>query len=137
MKLNSVFVDTSMFVALLEDKDEFHLSSVSILEKLKEEKVQLVTSNNILIESFTIIRGRKGRQIVDKFRKSLANEMEIKIVRIIVQDEASAWDWFLMDWGKLSFTDCTSFALMKRLKIERVASFDRDFERAGFIIEKS
>lgn len=33
---------------------------------------------------------------------------------------------------KLSFTDCTSFAIMKKRDIEKVFSFDKDFENMGF-----
>jgi predicted nucleic acid-binding protein len=35
---------------------------------------------------------------------------------------------------KLSFTDYTSFALMRKRCIENVFSFDRDFEKIGFIL---
>ena len=38
--------------------------------------------------------------------------------------------------GDLSFTDCVSFAVMKRLGIGRAAAFDRHFSRAGFKMAK-
>lgn len=46
-----------------------------------------------------------------------------------------AWELFLTyDDKKLSFTDCTSFALMKKRGIEKVLSFDEDFNRLGFVL---
>jgi predicted nucleic acid-binding protein len=33
---------------------------------------------------------------------------------------------------RLSFTDCTSFALMKRLGISKAFAFDEDFLAVGF-----
>ncbi len=34
----------------------------------------------------------------------------------------------------LSFTDCTSFALMKRLKVQTAFTFDGHFQQVGFMI---
>ena len=96
----------------------------------------LITSNDILDESFTLIRSRCGVKTVEKFRESLLESTPVfTIARVTVDDENAAWKWFLYDWEKLSFTDCVSFAVMKRLYITRVATFDSDFERPGFIIE--
>jgi len=60
----------------------------------------------------------------------------IKVERVKSRDEIDAWKWFEKDWSKLSFTDCVSFALMKRLGIKRVFGFDKHFEKAGFVLEK-
>ena len=134
MASNQVFVDTSMFFALVNDKDEFHKSAISIWEKLKSSGIVFVTSNYMLDETFTLIRSRRGVKVVDEFRKSLTNQYEVKIVRVMVADEAGAWEYFLKDWSHLSFTDCVSFALMKRLEITHAATFDEHFKRAGFDI---
>lgn len=134
-EFNIVFLDTSMFKALVDEKDDFHKQAIQIWQRLKQEKTQLVTSNYMLDETFTLLRKRRGRIVVDEFRKSFLKTNEIKIIRITVADEAGAWKWFLLDWSDLSFTDCVSFALMKRLNLIRVATFDQDFQRAGFKIE--
>jgi|SRR3989344_831782 len=133
----SVFLDTSFFKAAIDPKDDFYIEAKMILNKLQKDKVTLVTSNYVLDESFTLIRKRCGREMVDKFRKDLSKSTLVAtIIRVTVVDEANAWEWFLLNWSDLSFTDCVSFALMKRLEITRVATFDKDFERAEFIIEK-
>lgn len=135
MRSDTVFVDTSMFYALVNEKDEFHSQAIDIWGGLQKEGVTLVTSNYILDETFTLIRKRLGRMVVDEFRKNLAGEYPIKIMRVTVSDEAKAWDYFLLDWSDLSFTDCVSFALVNRLEITRVATFDSHFQRAGFETE--
>ncbi len=131
-----VFLDTSFFKAAIDPKDDFYTAAKRILDKLQKEKVTLVTSNYVLDESFTLVRKRCGRDLVDKFRKDLSESgLVVTIVRVTVADEAGAWEWFLLDWSDLSFTDCVSFAVMKRLNLARVATFDKHFERAGFKIE--
>lgn len=134
MLSNLSFVDTSMFYALVDENDDFHKQATQIWEKQKPGKNQLLTSNYILDETFTLIRQRRGRKIVDEFRKSLLSG--IKIIRVTVADEAGAWDFFLQDWSELSFTDCVSFALMKRLDIKLALTFDEHFRRAGFELVK-
>lgn len=129
-----VFVDTAFFKALFDSKDDFHADSEKIWSKLALEKARFVTTNFVLDESFTLIKLRCGKKVVNDFRQGLATSLKIKLIRTMSQDEAAAWNWFLLDWSDLSFTDCVSFAVMKRLGLERVATFDQHFAKAGFQI---
>lgn len=131
-----VFADTSFFKAFIDTKDDFHPQAIQIASKLKSLNSSLITSNYILDETFTVIRSKCGLALAKDFKKALEDfEDGLKIVRVLVIDEVNAWEYFLNDWSDLSFTDCTSFSLMKRLEIKRVATFDTHFERAGFIPE--
>lgn len=121
-----------MFYALVNENDRFHKQATQIWKKQKLQKVKLLTSNYILDETFTLIRQRRGRKVLDEFRKSLLKIYEVKIIRVTVADEAGAWDFILNDWADLSFTDCVSFAMMQRLEIKKALSFDEHFKRAGF-----
>ena len=48
-------------------------------------------------------------------------------------DYVEAWEIFKKYFDKdFSFTDCTSFAVMKIRKISEVFSFDKHFEQYGF-----
>ena len=48
-------------------------------------------------------------------------------------DLGHAWDIFAgRSDRRLSFTDCTSFALMKRLRLDTAITLDGDFRRAGY-----
>lgn len=128
-----VFVDTSFFKALIDENDNFHLKSIEILETLKGKDSTFVTSNFILDETFTIVRIKCGLKLALELRKYLEqSSMVIKIVRVTVADEANAWEWFVKDWSKLSFTDCVSFALIDRLNLKMVATFDEHFKKVGF-----
>jgi predicted nucleic acid-binding protein len=130
---SKILLDTGMFKALVDPKDEHHQQSITLIKQLSEEMVMLVTTNYILDEAFTLIRVRCGLTVVKKFRESLRQSLQqLDIVRVTTNDEAEAWKWFLNDWRNLSFTDCVTFAVMKRLGLTRAAAFDEHFRMAGF-----
>ena len=119
-----VFVDT---------KDDFHNQAIVILQKLKSLENRLITSNFILDETFTVIRSKCSLELAMDFKEALEEfETDFMIVRVLVIDERNAWEYFSNNWKDLSFTDCVSFALMKRLNIKNVAGFDNHFKRAGY-----
>jgi predicted nucleic acid-binding protein len=132
---NSVFIDTSFFKAVIDEKDDFHVAGLEAWETAKNQRVGPVTTNYILDETYTLIRKRRGTGKAKELRDFLAGSAaQIKIVRVLAADDAAAWHWFLKDWTNLSFTDCVSLAVMKRLGLERVLAFDRHFAQAGFKI---
>ena len=95
----------------------------------------MVTTNFILDESFTLIRKRLGISRAIGFRDAMAKYgYQLQLERVSVVDEENVWTWFVRDIDKLSYTDCTSFAVMKRLEIKKVAAFDDDFVKIGFEI---
>jgi hypothetical protein len=128
-----VFIDTSGFKALVDPQDDFHQSAAQVWEQLAKQEADLVTSNYILDETFTLLRARCGLKTCLKFRQMLQQSSNVlSIYRINIEDERQAWHWFTKDWSKLSYTDCVSFALMERLGITQAVSFDQHFKRAGF-----
>ena len=130
---DAVFIDTGFFKALVDGDDDFNSHAEKLWQKLKESGKVLITSNFIVDEALTVIRVKCSLEKALKFRDLLAEHSQIiKIMRVAATDEGMAWQWFVKDWSKLSFTDCVSFALMKRLGIKRVAAFDEHFKRAGF-----
>lgn len=133
--MDNVFLDSSWFKAIIDNKDEFFDKASLILDKFEKDKTDLVTSNFIVDETFTLVRVKCSLEKcveLREFLKELGNKLHIERVR--VADERLAWDWFWKDWSRLSFTDCTCFAVMERLGLTRVATFDDHFERAGFEI---
>ena len=132
-----IFVDTSWFKGLVDESDDFHSEAYVQMKKVKDEKLLLLASNFIVDESLTLIRVKADLKTAMEFRDILFEMQNIlKIIRITSQDEKEAWNWFPKDWSKLSFTDCTSFAVMQRLGLEEVLTFDDHFAQAGFKIFK-
>jgi len=60
-------------------------------------------------------------------------ESDTTIVRTAEADELEALSFFQKYADqKISFTDCLSFVIMKKLSIKQVFTFDRHFEYLGF-----
>lgn len=135
MAIDQIFVDTCALLALVDKDDQFHQRSKKMWQELENKHTRLVCSNLILNELLTLSRRRGGLTAVEKVRRVLAeNAEQLKVHRISAADEQSAWQWFMFDLKNLSFTDCTSFALMKRLEIEQVFTFDKHFAQVGFAL---
>lgn len=129
-----VFIDSSGFIGLLVEKDKFHKSATEFLAVAKEKELTFVTSNFVLCEVYDYLRGMIGKDIAVSFSAFLFQDLkELKRVRVFAFDEKRAWKYFVDLLGRgTSFTDCTSFAVMKRLGIDAVFTFDKGFAKAGF-----
>jgi len=128
-----IFVDTSAFVALYDKKDQYHHKATAYFESLDPNSIQLHTSNYVVDETITRIRIQDGHKSAVEFGKHFFIS-KIFHKHYVGQDaEKEAFTLFGKYSDKdLSFTDCTSFALMKRLGIKKAFSFDDDFANVGF-----
>jgi len=128
-----VLVDTSAFYALENAGDrKEHAIAIQVAGRLEEDAAVLVTTDYILDESYTLLRSVLGHQMAVAFGKEVqAGGLEIVQVDESIQKEA--WDTFVRYRDKdFSFTDCTSFAVMRRARIQSAFTFDRHFRQYGF-----
>lgn len=135
--MKQVFVDSSFFYALLVETDQFHSEALTIFHVFKQDQTDLVVTNFILDETYTLLRARKGLPKALQLRDIIeSSDIHLSLVRVTKEDEDMVWNWFEKDWRHLSYTDCVSFAVMKRLDLSDVATFDSHFAKAGFHIVK-
>ena len=129
MPFGSVFVDTSAWYALVDKSDRDHTSAVDLIKKVNRP---LVTSNYIFDETLRLLKIRLGAKVAINFCQKLWNQEVATLIRVTEKDESRAWELFIQYEDKgFSFTDCTSFALMERLKINTVFAFDEHFLQYG------
>jgi predicted nucleic acid-binding protein len=119
----SLFVDTSIWYAAADKSDTSNAAAKSILSRGET----LVTTDHVLVETWTLMRFRLGRRAAERFWDALrAGVATLEIIS--ATDLQSAWEigtsWRDQDF---SLVDRTSFAVMRRLGLERVASLDNDF----------
>ncbi len=125
-----VFVDTSAWYALIDAKDPDH---PSVLHSLRQYQNNLLTTNYIVDETITLLRYRVGWQYARQFGEQLFSGQLAQYIRVTELDEKAAWEIFERYQDKIfSFTDCTSFVLMKRLELSIAITLDSDFKSFGF-----
>ena len=119
----SVFVDTSVWYAAADAGDAGNRRAKTILAGGE----LLVTSDHVLIETWILLRHRIRRQVAERFWEALRNGVAI-IEPVGAADLEAAWQMGVSYPDQdFSIVDRTSFAVMRRLGIERAASFDDDF----------
>jgi len=125
-----LFVDTSAWYALIDAKEPNHLD---VLRSLQQYQNNLLTSNYIADETITLLRYRLGWKYAQQFGEQLFSGQLAEYVQITKSDERTAWELFEHYHDKMfSFTDCTSFVLMKRLQLSVAITLDNDFKSFGF-----
>jgi len=119
----SLFVDTSIWYAAADSSDRSNARAKAILSSGDS----LVTTDHILIETWTLLRNRINRNAAERFWEGIRSGVAL-IEPVRLADLESAW---LMGaaWSDQDFSIVvrTSFAVMNRLGIDRAASLDDHF----------
>lgn len=133
-RINRVFVDTSAFVALYDKADDRHLESIRVFKEIKSKRIRIVVTDYILSESITIAMARGGHRTAVTVGEFILGSQVVDLIWLDKPLKLRAWEYFKKHSDKsYSFTDCTSFVVMKEMKIKHFFAFDDDFTRAGFI----
>jgi predicted nucleic acid-binding protein len=87
----------------------------------------LVTTDHVLVESWLLLRHRLGRDAAKRFWTAIRSGAAA-VEPVLAADLEIAWAiGEAFDDQDFSIVDRTSFAVMQRLGLTRVATFDDDF----------
>jgi predicted nucleic acid-binding protein len=122
----TVMVDTGAWYALADISDANHVAADAFYRQIAG-KVPFVTTDAILVETWALLVSRLGRPAALTFWQTL-REAGIPLICLTERDLEAAWHiaQAFPDLD-LSLTDCTTFSVMERLRIDRVFTFDRHF----------
>jgi predicted nucleic acid-binding protein len=119
----SVFVDTSVWFAAANDRDQYNARARQLLPQLGGA----ILTDHVLIETWRLVNSRVHRQAAENFWWAIrggAGQLE----KVIAGDLEAAWAiGQAFPDQDFSIVDRTSFAVMERLGITKVASFDDHF----------
>jgi len=133
----SAFVDTGVLVAFSNIKDKNHAKAVELLQRAEQgEYGSVFSSDYVFDETVTLALMRTknptialgaGELLLGNPAKDIPGLVEL----LHVDDEtfSNSWELFKRYASRmLSFTDCTTVAMMKRSKIDALLSFDSSFD---------
>jgi len=127
--MRRAFVDTGAWYALLDKNDPDH---VGVVDAFSAWRGRLVTSNYVFDEAVTLARYKLGWDVARRLGTELREQRVARLERVTANDEAAAWTLFEQYRDKrYSFTDCTSFALVRRLALPVCLAVDADFRTFG------
>jgi uncharacterized protein len=134
--MKQVFVDTSAFAALADKNDDNHAKAVDFNKTISG--IRLVTTNYVLDELYTLLLLHAGYSKTVQFKHRLDFLITRKALVVVWISEAIATQtWQIFEQfntdKQWSFTDCTSYVVMKAQGITEVFTFDHHFLQMGFI----
>ncbi len=135
-----VFVDTGAFYAFADTRDGNHAEADTIFGTLGRHRFPLHTTNLVIAETHVLLKSRLAYYLTRQRALAVARQAIEAIYRSTVTidpvtpaDERAALA-LLSQYADqdFSFTDATSFAVMRRLGLSHAFCFDEDFTIAGF-----
>jgi len=133
MASREIFVDTSGLYALVDRKDAHHPVARAVIERGLRSGRRLLATDYIVAEAVNLANARSGSRVATRVFDLIEQSAGIRIEWI----GAARFDITKAFFRKYSdhdysFTDCTSFVVMRELKLMQALTSDRHFIQAGF-----
>ena len=129
-----VFVDSGAWFAAQVVGDAHHEEAASTLRGLLALPTVLVTTNQVVGETYTLLRVTRGYEACRRFLESLDHTRRLE--RMFVSQDLERRAFAILDRYRdhdFSFVDATSFAFMRAERIRHAFAFDSHFAAAGFL----
>ena len=131
--MNAVFLDTGYALALELSNDQTHLAASKHWRSIKKRRPPLVTTSYVFEEVVTYFNSRGYHTKAVEVGNRLLTSPSVQFVQVDEGLFREGWHYFQQHQDKdYSLTDCISFVVMKRFKIETAFAFDQHFVQAGF-----
>jgi predicted nucleic acid-binding protein len=124
----SVLIDTGIFVALSNKRDVHHDSAKELMKECTEGKFgKPFLSDYIFDETLTtaFVRTKNHKKSVELGEFILGSEID----SIRIDEQCFQQAWAIYKKNKLSFTDCSTLALMKLYGINNLITFDSELKK--------
>ena len=133
MTVKRLFVDTAGWMMMADGEDPIHAAASAARDTWLKQGGILLTTDFVLDETLTLLRVRLGLDAAERWWEQIDASPRVAWEWIDPERAEKARRWFFRWRDKsFSFTDCTSFVVMKELRIRIALTSDRHFIQAGF-----
>jgi predicted nucleic acid-binding protein len=119
-----ILIDSSFFIALSNNKDQWHNRAIKVFNNIQNEEKIIV--DVIILESITLIgslaKGKIAKALYDNIKDNYAIIETNKLYD-------KAMETYLHYDGVLSLFDVLQIEIMKIYNIDKIVSFDSDFDK--------
>ena len=131
--MNALFVDTAGWMACADNADPAHVRSCAARDAALEAGHTVVTTDFIVDETLTLIRLRLVLDAAEAWWQQVDGSPRLRWERVDAERFERARHLFFQYRDKdFSFTDCTSFVIMRELRLTHAITTDRHFRQMGF-----
>jgi predicted nucleic acid-binding protein len=134
-----VFVDSGGWLSIVIESDQYHGPGRLYFDALTALGAAVEASGFVLDEVITRLRYDIGHAAAAQFLQLVREAVDALGLRILRVTEAtwSRAEEIFLQYGdaRLSFTDCTSFALLEENPVDEVFGFDSHFEMMGHVLQ--
>jgi predicted nucleic acid-binding protein len=126
-----ILIDSNFFIALINDKDQYHKKAKELSNKIMKEENKIIPLL-MVSEAIASIGKRKNGKIANKLYNVIIDNFEVYYPPKNDIDESMKL--VLKYSGNLSLADCLAIHIMQEKKITKILSFDKDFDKIKGII---
>lgn len=131
--MKSLFVDTAGWMACADSKDPAHIQSCAARDAALEVGRALLTTDFVVDETLTLMRFRLGVGAAEAWWRQIDDSHRLRWERVDSDRFERARQLFFRYRDKdFSFTDCSSFAVMREFKLVQALTTDHHFRQIGF-----
>jgi hypothetical protein len=131
--MKPLFVDTAGWMARADGADPAHIRCCAARDGALEAGQTLVTTDFVVDETLTLLRFRLGLGPAQTWWQQVDRSPRLRWERIDSDRFERARHLFFQYRDKdFSFTDCTSFVIMREIRLTHAITTDRHFRQMGF-----
>jgi predicted nucleic acid-binding protein len=133
--MKGLFADTAGWMACADAADPAHRNAIAARDTWLEKGGLFVTTDYIADETLTLIRIRLGLAAAEAWWKQVDGSSRIRWETVTPTRAEKARGFFFRYADKdFSFTDCTSFVVMRELRLREAFTTDHHFAQMGFTL---
>src|SRR5207245_7076309 len=131
--VKALIIDTAGWIACADGADPAHDRCRAVRNEALEAGQTLVTTDFVVDETLTLLRFRLGLHAAETWWQQVDRSSRLRWERIDSDRFEKARQLFFQYGDKdFSFTDCTSFVIMREIRLTHALTKNRHFGQMGF-----